>query len=60
MFKHTKMKILTILVPCNGTKWIMEDKTGIQKGLDINENKSIFFRLRVKTLCALFTSCTVN
>ena len=58
MFKHTRMKILKILVPYNGTKWIMADKTGIQKGLDINEKKLIFLKLRVKTSHAVITPCT--
>lgn len=55
MFKHISMKILKILVPYSSTKWIMADKTGIQKGLDINEKKLIFLK-RVNTSHALFTS----
>lgn len=57
MFKHISMKTLKILVPYNVIKWIMADKTGIQKGLDINEKKLIFLKLRVNTSHALFTSC---
>lgn len=45
MFKHISMKILKILVTYNGTKWIMADKIGIHKGLDINEKKLIFLKL---------------
>lgn len=42
MFKHITMKTLKILVPCNGTQWIMTDKTGTQKGLDKNKKKLMF------------------